>query len=65
MPPPRPNQIDDLKRELIDGGGDIENLSQDGKRTTRLHRAAEIADVALVKLLVDLGANVLYCECMA
>ncbi|KDQ19396.1 hypothetical protein BOTBODRAFT_102512 [Botryobasidium botryosum FD-172 SS1] len=50
-----PDELETLKQELL-AGGDIEECDPEG--ATRLHRAARSADVPLVQLLVDLGADI-------
>jgi len=50
-----PDQLEALKQEIL-AGGDIEDYDSNG--ATQLHRAARDADVSLVQLLVDLGADV-------
>ncbi|KDQ10341.1 hypothetical protein BOTBODRAFT_115851, partial [Botryobasidium botryosum FD-172 SS1] len=54
-----PDRLETLKQELL-AGGDLE--ARDSEGTTQLHRAARDADVPLVQLLVDLGADVRACD---
>ncbi|KDQ07885.1 hypothetical protein BOTBODRAFT_119484, partial [Botryobasidium botryosum FD-172 SS1] len=50
-----PSELEALKQEL-GAGGDVEKT--EGRRRTRLHKAAQEGDLRLVELLLRFGANV-------